>query len=486
MELLLKNARCVDPVAGFDKPALRDVLIRDGRIAAICEPGAIEHLGMEQDRGGGGSVDGDRDGGEGGGVGVGVGSRVDSASITERDLDEKILVPGLMDMHVHLRDPSLEYKEDIASGTRAAARGGFTAVLAMPNTKPTIDKGSEVAYVLDRAGQFASARVFVAGALTAGQKGDALAEMGDMLAAGAVAFTDDGRGVQDAGLMRLAMEYASTLDAPVLSHCQDEALVRGGQIHEGRMSTRLGLDGWPAAGEEIQISRDIALCELTGCKLHIQHISTAGGLKLVRAAKAKGLPVTAEVTPHHLFLCEDDLDESYNTNLKMNPPLRTAADAAALRMGLIAGDIDCVATDHAPHAAHEKTLEFELAPFGTTGLETALSLMLTELVGGGAPDGGSKAVGKGESVRESELSYAELVERMAHAPRRILGIPLVTLTVGAPADLTVIDTEAEWEVRADELVSKSKNSAFIGRKLKGRATDVFVGGKAVLEGGRLV
>jgi len=446
MDLLLKNARCVDPAAGLYKPTLCDVYIQKGKIAAFSEPGAMKALLAQRN-----DIE-----------------AMEPVSAEEIDLAGKFLVPGLMDMHVHLRDPGQEYKEDIVSGTRAAARGGFTAVLAMPNTKPIIDRGSEVAYVLDRAGQVASARVYVAGALTSGLKGEALAEMGDMLAAGAVAFTDDGRGVQDSGLMRLAMEYASTLGAPVLSHCQVEELVGGGQIHEGVMSTRLGLEGWPAAGEEIQIARDIALCELTGCALHIQHLSTAGGLVLVRAAKVKGLPVTAEVTPHHLFLNEDDLDESYNTNFKMNPPLRTAADAAALRAALVTGDIDCIATDHAPHAAHEKSLEFELAPFGVTGLETALALVLTEM------------------VDKDELSIADMVERMAHAPRRILGLEPVTLTIGAPADLTVIDTETEWEVRAEDFSSKSKNSAFIGCKLKGRASDVFVGGRAVVKGGVLV
>jgi len=482
MDLLLKNARCVDPAAGFFEPVLRDILIHRGKILKICEPGVLEikRAQGESFSGVGSATTEESLSGsdsattEESFTGTGSATTEENfsgsglAETEELDIAGKLLVPGLMDMHVHLRDPGQEYKEDIASGTRAAARGGFTAVLAMPNTKPTIDRGSEVAYVLDKARQTASAHVFVAGSLTSGLKGEALAEMGDMLAAGAVAFTDDGRGVQDSGLMRLAMEYASTLGAPVLSHCQVEALVRGGQIHEGVMSTRLGLDGWPAAGEEIQIARDIALCELTGCALHIQHLSTAGGLSLIRAAKSKGLPVTAEVTPHHLFLSEANLDETYNTNFKMNPPLRTAADAAALREALITGEIDCIATDHAPHASHEKSLEFELAPFGVTGLETALSLVLTEM------------------VNKGELPLADLVERMAHAPRRILGLEPVTLTEGAPADLTVIDTEIEWEVCSDDFASKSKNNAFVGSKLKGRASEVFVGGRAVVKGSILI
>jgi dihydroorotase len=367
-----------------------------------------------------------------------------------------------MDMHVHLRDPGQEYKEDITTGSRAAARGGFTAVLAMPNTRPTIDTGSQVGYLLNKAATDAKTRIYVAGALTVGQKGEALSEMADMAAAGAVAFTDDGRGVQDAGMMRLALEYASSVEKPVLSHCENESLVGSGQVNEGVVSTRLGLAGWPKTGEEIQIARDIALTELTGAALHIQHLTTIGGLDLIRAAKQKGLPVTCEVTPHHLFLDETALDERYDTNLKMNPPLRTAADAKALRAALVEGLIDCLASDHAPHAAHEKSLEFELAPFGVTGLETALALMMTEMIN-------SKA-----------MSLAQLVERMAHTPRRILGLPLIKLEIGSPADLTVIDPDINWQVNTDQFASRSVNSAFIGSRLKGRATDVFVKGEASL------
>ena len=439
MDLLLKNALCVDPAVGLVTPTLCDLWIRDGLIAKVAEPGSLE-------------------------------KELDAQGVLreEQDLAGLTLLPGLVDMHVHLRDPGQEYKEDVGSGADAAARGGFTGVLCMPNTKPPIDKGSVVGYVLEKAAQTARVHVYVSGTLTLGGKGESLSEMGDMLAAGAVAFSDDGRGVQDAGVMRLAMEYSAGLGTPVLSHCQTESLVGTGQINEGVASTRLGMTGWPAAGEETQIARDIALCELTGCALHIQHLSTAAGLELVQQAKAKGLPVTCEVTPHHMFLTEDDISSQYDTNFKMNPPLRTAADAAALVAGLASGTIDCVATDHAPHAAHEKALEFELAPFGITGLETALGLVLTELV----------VVGR--------LSLAQLVERMAHAPRRILGLAPVTLAPGSVADLTVIDPNSEWEVRMDNFVSKSNNSAFIGRRLIGRATDVFVNGKAVLKGGELI
>jgi len=429
MALLLKRARCIDPAVGLD--AVCDIIVRDGVI-------------------------------------VEVGTNLAIPKGVEVDLTDKVVVPGLVDLHVHLREPGQEYKEDIRSGGRAAAAGGFTAVLAMPNTKPVADTGSRVSFVIEKARVATRTRVYVAGSLTTGLAGDALSEMGDMVAAGAVAFTDDGRGVQSDGMMRRAMDYAKMFGRPVLSHCQREDLVGSGVVNEGVVSTRLGLAAWPAQGEEIQIARDIALCELTGCALHIQHLTTAGGVALVRAAKAKGLPVTCEVTPHHLFLTEDSLDERYNTNLKMNPPLRTAADTGALQAALIDGTIDCVATDHAPHAAHEKALEFELAPFGTTGLETALGLVLTHMVGTGA------------------LAWGTLVERMAHAPRRILGLPAVTLAPGAAADLTVIDPALTWTVTADGFVSKSSNSAFIGHALKGRATHVYVAGYASLEDGAVI
>ncbi len=338
----------------------------------------------------------------------------------------------------------------------------------MPNTAPVCDTGSRVSFVLDKAKQVAKTRIYVAGALTRNLKGESLAEMGDMYANGAVAFSDDGRGVQDAGLMRLAMEYAWQFNVPVLSHCQEEDLVGAGVVNEGVVSTRLGMAGWPALGEELQIARDIALSELTGCALHIQHISTAGGARLVRDAQERGLRVSAEVTPHHLVLTEDDLDTTYDTRLKMNPPLRTRTDVEALREALREGVINCIATDHAPHAAHEKALEFELAPFGTTGLETALALVLTHLVIPGL------------------LSYDQLVERMAHAPRRILGIDPVSLAVGSVADITIIDPDAVWFAGADGWQSKSSNCAFTGQELRGRATDVYVAGYASMQDGELM
>ncbi|MDR0500484.1 MAG: dihydroorotase [Coriobacteriales bacterium] len=431
MALLLKNARCVDPQVELD--AICDVLVRDGQIAQIGKPGTV-----------------------------------DMAKGVQKDLSGRILIPGMMDMHVHLREPGYEYKEDVASGSRAAAKGGFTAVLCMPNTKPVINDATQVAYVIDKAQLYARTNIYVAGALSHGLKGEALSEMGDMVSSGAIAFTDDGRGVQDSGMMRRAMDYAKQFNVPVLSHCQDEGLVANGVVNEGLVSTRLGLASWPAAGEEIQIARDIALCEITGCALHVQHISTARGVDLVRAAKNAGLPVTCEVTPHHLFLCEDDLDERYDTNLKMNPPLRTRDDMLALQTALTEGIIDCVATDHAPHAAHEKALEFELAPFGTIGLETALGLVYGNLVAGG------------------KMTLASMIARMSVAPRRILGLQAVRLEEGNVADLTIFNPDILWTVRAEDFCSKSKNSAFLGLELKGRATDVYVEGYASLEDGKVV
>ncbi|MDR3135934.1 MAG: dihydroorotase [Coriobacteriales bacterium] len=431
--LLLKGARCIDPRVGLD--AITDILIRDGSIAAVGADLPVGDDGLGTDR------------------------------PLIRDLSGRVILPGLMDMHVHLREPGQEYKEDIASAARAAAQGGFVAVLAMPNTQPVTDSASRVAFVLDKARYVGVTRVHVAGALSRDLAGESLAEIGDMYKAGAVAFTDDGRGLQDCGLMRLAMDYVHQFACPVLSHCELESLVGSGVVHEGIVSTRLGLAGWPAAGEEIQIARDIALAELSGCALHIQHITTAVGLKLVREAKERGLPVSCEVTAHHLFLNENDLNATYDTNLKMNPPLRTTADNQALQEALIEGLIDVVASDHAPHAAHEKALEFERAPFGCTGLETTLSLLLTELVG------------------LEKMSYQRLVECLAHAPRRILGLEEVGIVAGSPADLTVIDPGVRWQVEAENWQSKSANNAFIGQQLQGRASDVYVRGiPSMIEG----
>ena len=429
MALILKNAHVVDPSVELD--GVVDVLIEGDKIARVAEN--IEVEGAEV-----------------------------------RDLSGKYLVPGLVDMHVHLREPGFEHKEDIASGTRAAAKGGFTGVCAMPNTNPVADNGVVISYMIARAAEVGKCRVYPSGAMSKGLKGEIISEMGDMVARGAVAFTDDGRGIQEAGMMRRVMDYGKMFGKVFMSHCQDESLVGAGQVNEGVVSTRLGLLGWPAQGEELQIARDIMMCELTGCPLHIQHISTAAGLDMVRAAKEKGLPVTCEVTPHHLFLSEDDIDSTYNTSLKVNPPLRTQEDREALIEGVKDGSIDAIVTDHAPHAEWEKAHEFEYAPFGMTGLETSLALVLTNL------------------VKPGVIDYSEMVELMAIAPREILGLEPVKIAQGSVADITVFDPTVAWTVNDDEFVSKSKNSGFIGFELEGRATDVFVGGVATLENGEIV
>ncbi|TJW12082.1 dihydroorotase [Parvibacter caecicola] len=429
MALMLKNARVIDPQVGLDE--VRDILVRDGRIVEVGH-----NLTMEK----------------------GV----------ERDLSGKVLVPGLVDIHVHLREPGGEQKEDIASGTRAAAHGGFTAVCAMPNTAPVIDNAMGVEYVKAVAAAKGKARVYVAGACSQGLKGETLSEMGDMVAHGASAFTDDGKGIQDAGMMRRVMDYASQFNRVVMVHAQDNGLVGDGQVNEGVASTRLGMLGWPAEGEEIEIARDIALCRLTGCPLHIQHVTTARGLDLVRAAKAEGLPVTCEVTPHHMFLTEDAITDEYQTCFKVNPPLRTAEDAAALVAGVADGTVDCIVTDHAPHTDWEKDREFELAPFGMTGLETSLGLVLTHL------------------VNEGVIDFNRMVELMAVNPRQLMRDEPVKIEAGCVADFTVIDPEASWTVEAHDFYSRANNSGFIGARLKGRATDTYVGGYATMEDGVVV
>lgn len=428
MALLLKGGRVVDAAAGIDQVA--DIIVKDGVITA-----------------------------------VGADLKLDKGETI--DCAEKIVLPGLADIHVHLREPGREYKETIASGTRAAAHGGFTAVACMPNTDPICDNGSKVRFVRERAAAEGAVRVYPIGAITKGLAGEQLAEIGDMLAEGAVAFSDDGNGLQSAGMTRVAMDYIKRFGATLVAHCEDESLAGHGVVHEGVVSTRMGLPGIPALAEELMAARDISLAELTGCRLHLAHLSTAGSLALVREAKGRGVRVTCEVTPHHLFLDEDAL-ATYDTNLKMNPPLRTASDRQALVAGLLDGTVDCIATDHAPHAPHEKELEFELAPFGTTGLETALPLVITNLVAAGT------------------LGWAEVSQLMCHGPRAALGLPEVRLEAGFPADITIVDPEARVEVTAEWFASKSRNSAFVGSSLLGKASDVLVGGAWALRNGKVV
>ena len=397
-----------------------------------------------------------------------VAAHIDAAGDAEViDGTGKYLVPGLVDIHVHFRDPGQEYKETIETGSRAAAAGGFTDVATMPNTTPVIDNGEGVRYQIERGDACGLVHIRPIGACTKGERGEALAEIGDMVREGACMFSDDGHGVQSAGMLRTVMDYVRQFDRVVGCHCEVESLSAGGQVNEGRASTRLGMAGWPAAGEEVEIARDIDLCRLTGCALHICHVSTERGMRLVRAAKEEGLPVTCEVTPHHLFLSEDDITDDYDTNYKMNPPLRLPADAAALRAGLVDGSVDCVVTDHAPHAAHEKECEFEVARFGIVGLETSLPLVLTNMVATG------------------ELSWQRLVEVMCVNPRRIARLDPVRVEAGSMADLTLIDPNAEFEVTEETFRGKQHNSPFIGAHLRGRASDTVVAGRHVLRGGRL-
>lgn len=433
MAFLVKDARCVDPQVSLDE--VLDV--------AIADDGTIAALGAEA-------------------------SQVAGADAVVVDAQGQVLVPGLFDMHVHFRDPGQEYKETIDGGVRSAAKGGYTDVATMPNTAPTCDVGAIVTYQLAKAEKAGLSRVHPIGAITKGEQGEALAEIGDMVATGACAFSDDGRGVQLAGMLRTAMDYIVQFDKCVISHCQDESLVGHGVVNEGAVSSRLGLAGWPAEGEELQVERDAMLSRLTGCALHVAHVTTARGVDYVRAAKAEGARVTCEVCPHHLFLTEDDITEAYDTNYKMNPPLRTAKDAQSLRDALCEGDIDCLVSDHAPHAAHEKALEFERAPFGIIGLETELPLVLTHLVNPGL------------------MSWSRLVEVTSVNPRRICGLAPVRIERGSEATLTLIDPHAPFVVDEAFLAGSAKNTPFLGAELDGRATWAFVAGRAILEMGEVV
>jgi dihydroorotase len=423
--LLLKSGRVIDPSTGTDGVA--DLLLAGGRVA---------------------------------GSGRGLGAPDGALTI---DASGLLVFPGLIDLHVHLREPGAEHKETIATGSRAAVAGGFTAVCAMPNTDPPVDDPAAVGFVLSQGLRAAAARVYPVGAVSVGLLGERLTLIGEMVEAGAVAVTDDGRPVADAGLMRLALLYARTLGIPVASHCEEPSLSRGGSMNEGLVATRLGLIGIPNAAEDVMIARDLLLAELTGGRLHVQHVSTRRGVEMIRAAKARGVQVTAEGTPHH-FTLTDAAVEGYRTEAKVNPPLRSAADMAAVREGLADGTLDVIATDHAPHHYDEKEQAFDDAPFGLVGLETALGLAVSELVEGGV------------------LGYPALVERMSCAPARAFQLPGGTLAPGAPADVTVIDPAAEWVVDPTAFCSKSRNTPFAGRRLRGRARFTIVGGRVVWDG----
>ncbi len=378
----------------------------------------------------------------------------------EVDATGLLVVPGLIDVHVHLREPGGEHKETIESGARAAAAGGFTAVCAMPNTTPAIDSAATVGYVLAEGKRAGAARVYPVGAISLGQKGERLTEIGELVDAGAVAITDDGHPVMDSGLMRMALEYAQTFGIPVADHPEDLGLSRKGVMNEGVVSTRLGLRGKPNASEDIHIVRDLILAELTGGHIHLQHVSTRGGVEAIRQAKARGVRVTAEASPHHLILTDEAVD-GYRTEAKMNPPLRTEEDVQAVREGLRDGTLDTIATDHAPHHYDEKEQAFDDAPFGIVGLETAVGLMFTHVLENGL------------------LDLPTLVERMSCAPARAFGLPGGTLKEGAPADVTVIDPTEEWVVDPGEFLSLSRNTPFGGWTLRGRCRMTIVGGRVV-------
>jgi dihydroorotase len=420
--LVVAGGTLVDPVAGTKAPG--DLLLDGSLIEARGEPGAF--------------------------------AAADAPVLEARGL---LVMPGLVDMHVHLREPGYEYKETIQTGIAAALAGGFTSLACMANTEPVNDSAAVTQFILDRARIANGARVYPVGALSVGLRGERLAEIGEMHAAGIVAVSDDGRPVMDAGLMRRALEYTRMFGLPVIAHEEDQHLAAGGVMTEGVTALRLGLRGSPAAAEEVMIARDVALVALTGGRLHVAHASTAGAVALVRDAKARGLAVTAEVTPHHLFLT-DDAVLGYGTNAKMAPPLRTRADVEALRRGLADGTIDAIATDHAPHHRDEKEVEFDHAANGVVGLETALPLVL-------------------RLAAEGVAELPTLVARLTTGPARILGLAAGTLAAGAPADLTLVDADRRWRVDARSFRSKGRNTPFDGWEMSGRAAAVLVGGRLV-------
>jgi len=423
MNMLLKGGRVVDPANQID--GVRDVLIQDGKIAK---------------------------------VGVNL-AAVEGAEVFEVPRDV-VVVPGLIDMHVHLREPGQEHKETIATGTAAAVAGGFTAVACMPNTDPVNDQASITEFMIARAKDAGLARVYPIGAVTRGSKGEQLAEIGELKAAGCVAVSDDGRPVATALLMRRALEYTSMCGIPVINHCEDQTLKADGVAHEGFHASRLGLRGIPGVAEEIMIERDITLAGLTGGSVHICHLSTRGSLRAVRSGKARGIKVTCEVTPHHFVLTDEAL-AGYDTNVKMNPPLREAADRDEMIRGLVDGSIDAIATDHAPHHADEKSVEFDQAPFGITGLETCVPLTFDRLVHPGI------------------ITLARAIELLSLNPAKILNVPGGTLSEGAPADITLLAPDLVATIDPAKSRSRSRNTPFGGWTLKGGVAGTIVGGRLV-------
>ena len=384
-----------------------------------------------------------------------------NGSVQIIDARHKLVLPGFVDLHVHFREPGFEYKETIKSGTAAAAAGGFTSVCCMPNTQPVNDSQAITEFILEKARIAGNARVYPVGAITKGSEGKELAEIGDLRRAGCVAISDDGQPVMNSLVMRRAMEYALAFDLPVIDHCEDLHLSEGGCMNEGVVSTQLGLQGVPAAAEDVMVSRNLALAELTGARLHLAHLSTAGSVRLVREAKARGIRVTAEACPHHFTLTEEAV-RGFNTLAKMNPPLRAWDDVQAIKEGLRDGTIDVIATDHAPHATQEKLQDFAAAPNGIVGLETALSLTLV-------------------LVEEGVLTLESAVAKLTSAPARAFSLNAGTLASGVDADVVIVDPQETWEIDPARFRSKSRNTPFAGWKVKGRVHATLLGGRIVYE-----
>lgn len=430
MKILIKGGRVIDPANNID--TVTDIFIDKDIISEVGENPELEGIEMEV-----------------------------------IDASGKVVTPGLVDMHCHLRDPGQEYKEDIETGTRSAAMGGITSVACMPNTKPVIDNEAVVTYIKTKSNEVGYVNVYPIGAISKGLEGKELAEIGEMKFAGAVAISDDGRPVTESGLMRRAMQYADMFDMTVISHCEDISLADGGSMNEGFMSTYLGLKGITRAAEEVMVSRDIIIAEATGTAIHIAHVSTRGSVELVRQAKARGVRVTCETCPHYFTLTENAVD-GFNTNAKMNPPLRTEDDVEAIKEGLKDGTIDCIVTDHAPHHADEKNCEFAMAANGIVGFETSLGLGIKYL------------------VKTGILTLGELIEKMAVNPSRILGLSKGRLSQGSIADVIIFDPDREWTVDVSKFESKGKNSPYDGFKLYGKPEYVIVNGKIVVNQGELM
>jgi len=427
-KLCIKGGRVIDPANAID--SVMDVLLERGKVTLVEK-------------------------------------EINCQGVQTLDASGLIVSPGLVDMHVHLREPGREDEETIVSGTRAAARGGFTSLACMPNTNPVIDTASVVEMILEKSGEEGIVNVFPVAAITKGQDGVELTEMSDLVKAGVVGFSDDGQSVMNARIMRRAFEYNKMFEKPLILHEEDANLSAGGQINEGYYSTILGLRGVPAVAEEVMVARDLNLAELTKGRIHITHISTSGSADLVRAAKKKGIRVTCDVTPHHLTLTDEALS-NYDTNCKVNPPLRTNEDISALKEGLKDGTIDAIASDHAPHARHEKEKEFIYAPFGLIGLETTLPLILTKL------------------VATDDLSLPEAISKLTHEPAQVLGVSKGTLSKDADADILIFEYQAKVKVDIEQFESKSRNCPFDGWELQGAVKYVFVGGKMVVKDGEVV